>query len=262
MRVGVASVLPALALAVALAGCATRLPPRPSGTGTETPESAAIFAEVTRPCVGIRTLTAELALSGRAGDQRLRGRVLAGLARDGAIRLEGVAPFGAPLFILAARQDAATLLLPRDRRVLTGVSVADVLERLTGLPLAADELRAALTGCLGADEAGQGRAWPGGWHGVTFADGRTVLMRPQQGQMRVVGVDAGRWRADYGEWLNDWPRRVRLRSTDGRVDLEARLEQLEVNTAIVPEAFEVTVPDGTAPMTLDELRSIAPLGTP
>jgi hypothetical protein len=178
------------------------------------------------------------------------------------VRLEGVAPFGAPLFILAARQEIATLLLPRDRRVLRGASVADVLERLTGLPLAADDLREALTGCIGAGESGQGRAWPGGWRGVNLTSGRTVLLRSHNGTPRVVAAEAGGWRADYDEWLNDLPRRVRLRSTDGRVDLVARLQQLEVNTEIVPEAFAITVPDDTAPMTLDDLRSIAPLRTP
>jgi outer membrane biogenesis lipoprotein LolB len=247
--------------AALLTGCAAR-PPRPQGTGTETPESVAVFADATRACAGLRTLTAELALSGHAGDQSLRGRVIAGLERGGAVRLEGVAPFGAPLFILAARQEAATLLLPRDRRVLRDASVAEVLERLTGLPLAADELREALTGCLGAGESGQGRAWSGGWRGVTLTDGRTVLIRSRDGVPRVVAADAGGWRADYGEWLNDLPRRVRLRSTDGRVDLVARLQQVEVNTAIAPEAFAITIPDGTPPMTLDDLRSMAPLRTP
>ena len=42
---------------------------------------------------GVRTLQAELGLSGRAAGQRMRGRVLAGLV-PGALRLEGVAPFG------------------------------------------------------------------------------------------------------------------------------------------------------------------------
>ena len=45
----------------------------------------------------------ELGLSGRAGDESLRGKVITGLQRGGAARLEGVAPFGAPVFILAAR---------------------------------------------------------------------------------------------------------------------------------------------------------------
>ena len=57
-------------------------------------------------------------------------------------------------------------------------------------------------------------------------------------------------------------REVRLRSDDGRVDLVASLQQLEVNTPIDDAAFEVDIPPGTDAMTLDELRSVAPLRTP
>jgi len=42
-------------------------------------------------------------MSGRAGRQKVRGRVVAGFARPASMRLEGVAPFGPPAFILVAR---------------------------------------------------------------------------------------------------------------------------------------------------------------
>ena len=78
----------------------------------------------------------------------------------------------------------------------------------------------------------------------------------------MAGVDGGGWRADYSEMLNGFPRQVRLRSADGKVDLVARVQQLEVNTSIDDAAFDVAIPPGTEPMTLDELRSVAPLRTP
>ena len=43
---------------------------------------------------------AELGLAGRAGSQRLRGRVVAGFERPASMRLEGVAPFGPPAFTI------------------------------------------------------------------------------------------------------------------------------------------------------------------
>jgi hypothetical protein len=52
--------------------------------------------------------------------------------------------------------------------------------------------------------------------------------------------------------------RVR-RAGDTAVDITARVEQLSVNTAIDPRAWSVDVPSDADPMTLDELRSIAPL---
>jgi hypothetical protein len=83
---------------------------------------------VSRACRGARTLTAELALSGTRADA-LRGRVVAGFERPASMRLEGVAPFGPPRFILVARGGEATLLLPRDERVVHGASPEDVLVR-------------------------------------------------------------------------------------------------------------------------------------
>src|SRR5690606_31765530 len=158
------------------------------------------------------------------GDESLRGRIIAGLEAGGNVRLEGVAPFGPPVFILAARSEQATLLLPREHRVLQSTTVSAVLERLTGLDLGADELRQALTGCLGAGTAAtEGRQWPGGWRSVRSGSDGVVFLREQAGAWVVTAVDAGGWQADYADTLNGYPRTVRLRTTDGRVDLTARV---------------------------------------
>jgi outer membrane biogenesis lipoprotein LolB len=250
------------AVCALFAGCGTRLPPRPGGTSTPSPEAATHFAAATAHCATLRTLTAELSLSGRAGDERVRGRVITGLARGGSARLEGVAPFGAPVFILTARAERARLLLPRDRRVLDDTPVSQVIERLTGLALGADDLLRALAGCGGTGEAGNSRRWSDAWEAVDTADGRTAFLRQEAGAWRVVAIDGGGWRADYRVFQNGLPREVRLRSDDDRVNLLAAVQQLEVNTPIDEAAFEVEIPADTDPMTLDELRSVAPLRTP
>lgn len=212
----------------------------------------------------------ELALSGRAGGERVRGRVLAGLEAGGHVRLEAPAPFGAPFFILAGRAESATLVLPRERRVLKDTAVAAVLERLTGLSLGADDLRRIVSGCLvdGVElsTAGDGRQWPGGWQAVTIAPGRVAYLRQVQGRPTLAAADYGAWQVDYSQHANGWPRQVRVRSAAaasadraGSVDITARVDQLEVNTSINPRAWVVEVPSDADPMTLDELRSIAPL---
>ena len=43
-----------------------------------------------------------MALSGKAADTKLRGRIDAGFAAPSRARLEGVAPFGRPVFVLTA----------------------------------------------------------------------------------------------------------------------------------------------------------------
>ena len=262
MAGGAGNLLLLVSASLFAASCAARTPARPSGAETPAPDAIVHFDALTSHCAGLRTMTAELSLSGHAGDQRLRGRVIAGLERGGSVRLEGVAPFGAPIFILAAKGERATLLLPRDRRVLDDAPVTQVVERLTGLALSADDLLQALAGCVGAGAAANGRQWPGGWDGVDAPGDRTVLLRQQGGAWQLAAVDAPGWRADYRAIQNGVPREVRLRSDDGQVDFTAAVQQLEMNTAIDAAAFDLAVPADATPMTLDELRSVAPLRTP
>ena len=200
-------------------------------------------------------------MSGRAAGERIRGRVIAGLEAGGSVRLEGVAPFGPPVFILAGTAEQATLLLPREHRVLKDTAVAAVLERLTGLALSADDLRLMVSGCL-ADNAAPtaGRQWPGGWQAVTLGPDRVAYVRLQQGRPVVVAADYGPWHVDYAEHLSGFPRVVRVRrALDATTDVTARVGELEVNTTINPLAFTLAVPSDADPMTLDELRSVAPL---
>ena len=111
------------------AACGARRVQLPSDPGSPLPNYAEIHAEVTASCRGARTLTAELGLRGRAGGRRLSGRLRAGFERPASMRLEAVAPFGPPGFILATRGDQAVLLLPRDERVVRGSQQTPFLER-------------------------------------------------------------------------------------------------------------------------------------
>src|SRR5688572_33277039 len=113
LRRGRAPCILIFAICISSAACGPRRITLPSDPGTPLPDFAQIHAQLSSACAGVRTLTAELGMSGRAGDERLRGRIHAGFARPASMRLEGVAPFGPPVFILAARGNAATLLLPR-----------------------------------------------------------------------------------------------------------------------------------------------------
>jgi hypothetical protein len=251
-----------------IGACAARMPPRPTGAATPDPTAAAAFEAATTSCNGFRSIEGELALSGRAGGERVRGRVLTGLEAGGAVRLEAPAPFGAPFFILAGKDEKATLVLPRERRVLKDTAVSAVLERLTGLMLGADDLRLIVSGCL-VDRAttADGRQFPGGWQAVTIGPERVAYLRTVQGRPTLVAADYGPWHVDYSQHAGGFPRVVRVRSASakasadraGEIDITARVEQLEVNTQINPRAWSVDVPSDADPMTLDELRSIAPL---
>jgi hypothetical protein len=163
------------------------------------------------------------------------------------------------VFILAGRDNRATLLFSRDSRVLPDVPLADVLDRLTGLSLNADEVRLVLTGCLASGAAANGgRSWSGGWRSITLGSTITAYLQPRNGVVVVAAADYGSWLVDYADHRNGWPRTVRIRSRDaGRVDATARLDQLEINTAIDDRAFSVDIPATAERITLNDLRAMA-----
>src|SRR5579872_137136 len=136
-------------LALVCGGCAPALMKLPSSPAAPASDGRDAVADATSACQRVTSMTAELAVTGSVGGQRVRGRMIAGVARPGSVRIEAAAPFGAPLFIFVARGGDATLLLPRDDRVLTHGRPDAVLDAATGVPLAPDALRDVLTGCAG-----------------------------------------------------------------------------------------------------------------
>jgi hypothetical protein len=249
----------AVTLGAALAGCAPRIMRLPTDPGAPFPDFMAVHAQVSSACAGARTWQAELGLSGRAGQQRLRGRVHAGFDRPASMRLEAVA-FGTTVFIMAARDGDATLLLPRERRVLEGVPPEDILGALTGVALAPADLLAALTGCVvPAPQATGGRLHRGGWASIALGEGATLFLRRRGNEWMVDAARRDGWHLEYRDWMGGFPRSVRLRSEEQGVDLFATVSQLAVNTGFPPAAFELAVPPGTFPLTLDELRAAGPL---
>lgn len=251
--------------AASLAACAARVPPRPIGASTPDPAAVEAFTKATASCQGLRSMSGALRLSGRAGSQKLRGTLLTGLSAPASIRVELVAPFGQPGFLLAGQDNRATLFIPRENRVLRDAEVPALLERLTGLNLSASDLRLIVTGCLAESPApGDGKSFAGDWQSVTLASPGssgpiTAYLRPVNGARVVVAADYGAWRVDYANPMNGYPRGVRIRSADGTVDLSAAIDDLAINAGLEAAAFSLNVPTDAVPMSLDDLRSVAPL---
>ena len=264
----------ALALAVvaiATASCGASLMKLPAGPGTIATDAVGALTQAMSACRGIRTLTAEIGVSGSANGHRLGGRLTAGVAAPASARLEAVSPFGQPLFIFVATGNDATLLLPRDGRLLQHGRPDEVLEAVTGVPLGASDLREMITGCASdaVPDSPQARAFGADWRGVpTRHDGEVYLRRVEANgwSWRLVAMiartDNGRvWRADYGDFQNGVARTIRLTSAGPPAfDLRLALSQLEMNVALGADVFRVQVPKGADPITLEELRRSGPLG--
>jgi hypothetical protein len=249
---------------LAATSCGAPLLKLPTGAGTPASDTADVLTGATRACRTISTISAEIAVSGSVGGQRIRGRILAGLSAPASMYLEAPAPFGAPLFVLGATDDDATLLLPRDRRVLEHGRPDQVLEAVAGVPLGPADLRSTLTGCDGTNaEASKARAFGDSWRLVPGAR-ELYLHRQRSGEpwrlVSIVQTGANGWRADYRDFLNDLPRDISLVSTDPRrFTLRLGLSQVEINGPLEPSTFHVNIPPGTETLTLDELRAGGPL---
>ena len=210
-------------------------------------------------------MTAELSLSGRAGGRGVRGRAIAGFETPDSMRLEGVAPFGPPAFVLAARAGTATLVLPRDNRFLRGARPEEILGALTGVALSPADLQAILTGCVVATPgATGGRLHQNGWASIDLAGGATLFLQRQGNGWQLRAARRPDWQIEYESWRGQFPGTVRLRSLrpDVDVNLTAGLAQRETNITLDAAAFTVNVPASAIELTLPELREAGPLRAP
>jgi hypothetical protein len=253
--------------------CATpllKLPPLPEGPGGRAVDGAEVVAEATTICRGIRTMTAEMSVSGSIGGRPIpRGRLIAALAEPDAVHLDAVAPFGESIFMFVVKDGRATLLLPRDDRALENGAPAAVLEAVTGVPLDGASLRLALTGCADASGGAEMLSVGDRWRILTVGESAQYFERDgRTGAWRMVAAlhamtDRPTWRAEYRGFLNGLPRSIRFVSpAPGRFDLRLALSDVEINTPVPNEAFELRIPPGTNPIGLEELRRSGPLAAP
>jgi outer membrane lipoprotein-sorting protein len=246
---------------VALSACATKRLDLPSGAGAPMADAASAYETAIKECRGVRTLSATLGLSGKAGSTSLRGNVDAGFEAPDKIRLEGRHPLGRPVFILVATGPQATLYLPRANRVLRNVAAAEIVEALVGLPLGPAELRALVSGCgFGAADPAGGRSYAEGWAAVDTA-GAITYLRQQEGRWRVAAAAKPPLSIVYGDFLSGRASTLRLQSTGKPpANLSVRLSDVNINVTLGSDVFAVEVPPGAGPLTLDELRRSGPLG--
>jgi hypothetical protein len=204
-----------------------------------------------------------MAMSGKAGTTKLRGRVDAGFAAPGRLRLEGIPPFGRPVFVLVADGPRATLVLTRDDRVLRDAPADRIVEALVGAALGADALRTLVSGCgLASAAPSDGREYPKSWAAVSSGDATTYLRRAA-GRWQIAAATRGPVTATYADYANGRPSTIRVRAgSAGRTtaDLTLRLSDVDTNITLDPKAFEVDIPQHAVPITLDELRRAGPLG--
>lgn len=250
----------------AAASCGRPLMKLPNGPGEPASDLADALNQATAKCQTVSSLTAEVAVSGSIGGERVRARLVTGVARPGSARLEGYA-FGQPIFVFVATDPDGTLLLTRDQRLLEHERPGLILEAIAGVPLDAADLREALLGCATRSAAENGRRFGDDWRIVPGASVDLYLHRDARtGPWRLVASEhhaasEKAWRAEYHDFAGGLPREIRFISrAASRFDLRLQLSQVELNPDLPSAAFQVTVPARAQRITLDDLRREGPLG--
>jgi hypothetical protein len=251
----------AAAVLLAAAACAPKVNlALPTGAGTPLADLAAAEQAARGACTTHPAITADLRLSGRIDGDRVRGTLQVGVTHD-AMRLEGVAPFGAPVFVLAAQSGRATLLLPRESAVARGDSAAALLDAVVGVALTPADLLAVVSGCGLADRSIRGGATFGdAWTRIDLEGGdRRLWIRRMgtAGAPAVVAAEDDRWRVEYTRRDAGWPTAIRLVQRAAgpvRTDAVFAVDAPEAMEALPDGALDVEIPKGAREVALADLR--------
>ena len=210
-----------------------------------------------------------MAVSGSVAGRRSAGACSPGCARRTRRASKPWRRPDSPCSFFVARDNDATLLLPRDGRVLEHGRPDAVLEAVAAAPLDPSDLRRALTGCADAPEVQSARQV--GPIGGSYLMGRAKSIsvasdrpRPWRIVAPFIAEGARVWRA--GSELRPGapntgfpgglPRTVRLSLVDSkRFDLRLTLSQVEVNVPLDEEAFTIRDSAGHRAHHTQELRT-------
>jgi hypothetical protein len=239
-----------LALLALTAACGARFYEPPSGPASPATDGPQVLAEATQRCRDVRSFQAAMRLSGR-GLPNLNVRT--GIATDGRLILEAGAT-AAPDILMAGSVNEATLLLSDGNRVVRAPAAA-IVEALVGVSLSPQQLLALLTGCVARDLTATDAVAYTGIRRITTPDA-TVYVEQREGAWRIVAGNVGDIRIDYRPVAAPFPARVAVRADTRDVRFTLEIQEALADRPIADTSFQLTVPPGAVPMTVDELRDM------
>ena len=228
-----------------LGGCKPRAPEAPR-VPVDPSEIESLLRQLDRESEAIRRYQGFVRIRGKGPDGSFDGRLVVIFERPDDLRIELLGPFGSTRWSAVASEKGIRVLFPGSKEYVEEPDTADIVGRLLGIPLDAEEVMALLSG-VGTPPDVEVRA--GYRQGPTtigvLAEGERIELA-EDGQ--VSSVQARTYRVSYP---TSWKKRRRqipdrlLLSTESiRVTLTAK--DVDVNASLDPEAFELEIPDGAA----------------
>ncbi|MEO6222647.1 MAG: hypothetical protein ABIP90_05310 [Vicinamibacterales bacterium] len=259
---GWVALLPPAIIAVSSA-CAARLYEPPTGSGVPFAEAATVWRDLTASCRGARRFVAEVRVDGWTGAARqgFSATFHTAMTRDNDLYLEVPGP-GRSYLQMAGRAGQAVFLLPRDERVLRA-STREIVEALTGLRWDAVDLLNVLSGCVTMAQAEFTGANYGTRASIGLGGDARAWVQQRDGHWQVEAAARDGLLIEYRERAGAFPSKVRVSSTSPNVTplkLTFSVSQHQVNIDLDAATFALTIPPDFAPMTMDDLRSMFPLG--
>jgi hypothetical protein len=223
------------------------------------PDADAAWSEATRHCGTLRGYNAEVRPSGRVAGGPVRGVRLHIAVNDrDQIGVEVVAGTQTVL-VLKGTADRAQLWLPDENRIVTAPA-SRILDALIGLNVTPGRLLAVLSGCVAVNRQIAEADRYGELVRLTTPDSAVFIERSDGAwQIRAGRFDT--LEVEYPDPRAGVPTRVWIGTRADAtpvVDLSLRMETIALNTALPPEAFQVTVPPDAVPAQVSDLR---PLGS-
>lgn len=228
-----------------LGGCKPRVPEAPR-VPVDPSEIESLLRQLDRESEAIKRYQGFVRIRGKGPDGSFDGRLVVIFERPDDLRIELLGPFGSTRWSAVATENGIRVLFPRSKEYVEEPDTADIVGRLLGVALDAEEVMALLSGIgkpLPVEViAGyrQGPAIIG-----MLAEGERIELA-EDGQ--VSSVQARTYRVSYPtRWKKrrrQIPDRLLLSTESIRVTLSA--EDVDVNVALDPDAFELDIPDGAA----------------
>lgn len=253
-----------------LGGCQGFNPPRPQRPAHLIATTEPVWRHLQLRRRTYQTLKglAELRLKAPRGGGTLDNTVFV-LDRFSKVRLEGIGPFGQPLFLYTFAEPLFALYLPQQQRVYTGEATPEPFDRLIGLAIEPGLLPYVLMGDMPlttwpapgsltyvASEGlyyWEGVAPPSPWHYRVWLDPYRLL--PVRLEL-AAPAEQTRLKVTYSDFeqLGDLvlPYRITMTQPQSRQRVVWTYREVELNAEVAASLFEMRVPPGTEHVELKE----------